>query len=88
MHPEKLQQIADRLMLLYKMGNGNDEAARNYLDEVYPTLPENLQREIALLTFIDAMDGEVQEREIIARIQEAGVTAAEALEKMKGGLLT
>jgi hypothetical protein len=82
MESEKIQVIMDKLVSLRELAG--DDAAQSYLAEIYPTLPEGLQREIALLTFMDAMKKEVDTRETIAQIQEEGITAIDALEKMKG----
>ena len=81
MESETLQIIMDKLASLRELAG--DDAAQSYLTEIYPTLPESLQHEIALITFADAMKKEVETRETISEIQEEGITAIEALEKMK-----
>jgi hypothetical protein len=84
MDSEQLKKVMDKIESLRTIGG--DESAQAYLAEIYPSLPENLQGEIALLTFIDGMKREVEEREAIAAIQEQGVAAVEALEKMEEDL--
>jgi hypothetical protein len=81
MEAEKIQDIMNKLASLYALGS--EEAAQAYLDEVYPTLPESVQGEIALATFTRAMKKETAERDAIADIQEEGMAVAEALQKIK-----
>ena len=82
MEAKEIADVYDRVALL--LAAGDEQGAREYLVEQYPKLPEEAQRQIALATFIDAMKSDVAERDAIADIQEEGMTAVEALEKMKG----
>jgi hypothetical protein len=82
MDAKELADVYDRLALL--LAAGDEQSARKYLAEQYPKLPEEAQRQVALATFIDAMKSDVAERETLADIQEDGMTAVEALEKIKG----
>ena len=59
--------------------SGQVEKAREYLISELPNMPQDLQNELLMELFIDSLQSEVRTREIIARIQERGVTAVEAL---------
>ena len=58
---------------------GQADQAREYLVSEIQNLPQPTRDEILFELFIDAVQSEARGKQIIAQIQEKGVTAAEAL---------
>lgn len=57
----------------------DEEGAREYLAGELKNMPEEMRDELMFEFFIDGLQKEVAGREIIAQLQEEGVTAAEIL---------
>lgn len=65
------------------VASGTEDEVRAYVQENLMLLPEETRTDLMLNMFTELMDQEVRERDTITKIQEQGIAALEALDRIE-----
>ena len=63
------------------IASGNEADVRTFVVEHFSDLPENLQKELGVLLFKEALQGEIQERDAILAIKKEAVAMIDTIEQ-------
>lgn len=64
------------------MEGGDEKAARKFIIEHFDEFPADVQGELAVELFREAMQSDLSEREAIAKLKEEAIEAMEALDSL------
>jgi hypothetical protein len=65
------------------VASGTEADARNYIRDNFKLLSEESRTDLMMNMFAELADREVRERDTITQIQEQGIAALEALDKIE-----
>ena len=79
MNQQELAEQLDRIL-----DTGTEEEATNFVVEHFKEFPADVQRELAVALYSDALEEDLAKREALAELKKEAIGAIEAMEKSEG----